>query len=69
MITIKSSLISRLEYNTAVQILKVQFKNGDIWIYEGVDEFIYAMMMDAPSIGKFFLENIKGKYTSTKEEK
>ena len=69
MIAVKSSLMSGVEYNSSTQILKVQFKNGDIWLYERVDDTIYSMLMEATSIGKFFLENIKGKYTSTKEEK
>lgn len=66
MIQVKSSLIEAVDYNQEKQILKVQFKNGDLWQYEEVDKFIWDEMINAKSIGKFFLEVIKGKYTSTK---
>lgn len=65
---VKSSLINEINYRPKTETLSVTFTNGDVWDYNGVDNTIWEMFRIANSTGKFYLENIKGKYTGTKVE-
>ena len=59
-----STNIQSFGYDRDVQLLIVQFKGSDkFYLYHGVPAEIYAQMEQAPSVGKFLSESIKGKYT------
>lgn len=61
----KSTMIDNVVYDFANNKLKVRFKNGSVYEYENVDKSVYENLTDAESIGKYFNENIKHKYTHT----
>lgn len=63
---VKSGIISSLGYDSKSSTLEVEFKSGDVWQYEGVELQQWNSLLMAASIGKYFLENIKGKFKETK---
>ena len=60
---VSSSQIAKVGYNTETATLTIQFKRkGSIYTYDNVPEPVYANMLKAQSVGKFFHDNIKGRY-------
>ena len=58
-----SSNISLVDYNTETKELGITFKpSGKRYEYLNVPESIYNGIISAPSAGKYFYANIKGKY-------
>jgi len=55
---VKSSALISVGYEGTTQVLQVQFKDGRVYEYEQVPPGFYMEMMTAPSIGKYFFENI-----------
>ena len=56
-----SSIISKVSYLAVNQLLSVSL-NGRTYIYEGVPASVAAAFQTAASPGRYFIENIKGKY-------
>ena len=54
-------------YDPETQELSVEFHKGDTYVYRGVTQPVYDAMMEAQSVGHFFLRNVKGNYECTKE--
>lgn len=46
------------EHNT----LYVHFNSGSTYVYDGVPQYEYENLMSASSHGRYFCNNIKGKY-------
>ena len=46
--------------------LQVQFKGGGLYSYNNVKPAVFEAFIKAPSPGKYFAANVKGKYTVTK---
>jgi hypothetical protein len=59
---VESSIIHSIGYNKERAVLQIQFKRGHVRDYELVPEEVYIRMMEAPSFGKFYLKEIKGKF-------
>ncbi len=66
MIEVKSSLITAVGYDEAQKELTVEFKKGGTYSYKPVPLPIYTAMMEAVSVGNFFLRNVKGQYPYVK---
>ena len=45
-------------------VLEVEFKNGRRYQYPGISKKMFRALIDSGSPGKFFNENIKGKFGS-----
>lgn len=58
----KSSQIVGIGYDPEAHILYIEFKRGSWYSYADVPENIYEEFRAAPSVGKYFFANIKGKY-------
>lgn len=69
MTPVKSSLITAIGYNEEKKELIVEFKKGDTYSYKPVPHAIYTAMLDALSMGSFFLRNVKGQYPTQKVER
>ena len=67
MIPVASSLIKAVGYDPETQELSVEFHKGDTYVYRGVPQLVYDAMKDAPSVGHFFLANVKKQYECIKE--
>lgn len=57
-----SSMISEYSYDDETQTLEVTFAKGGTYSYSGVQEEVFQAMKSADSVGRFFLQNIKGQY-------
>lgn len=59
---VKSSALLSVGYEDSTQILQVRFKDGRVYEYEQVPPIFYMEMMTAPSIGRYFFENIAASF-------
>lgn len=58
-----SSNISKVDYNPETKEMGITFKpSGKRYEYLNVPESIYNGIISAPSAGKYFYANIKGKF-------
>jgi hypothetical protein len=64
---IQSSAIASLGYDTKREMLEVEFRSGNVYRYLDVPEEVYQDLLQAKSKGRYFGENIRGRFTSTKE--
>jgi len=61
---VESSLIKEVAYENGVLIVK--FNTDAIYAYSGVPVRVYSEFIDASSVGRYFLQNIKEVYTYCK---
>lgn len=66
-VPVQSSNIAAVAYSNK-GTLGVRFISGKSHLYDGVPADVHKAMMAAPSIGKFFAAEIKGKYAPPAEE-
>ena len=57
-----SSMIQAYAWDPESQELEVVFVKGGTYSYSGVPEHVFEAMKQAPSVGRFFLAEIKGQY-------
>lgn len=57
--SVTSSQIAAVGYNEPRKQLRVEFANGSLYDYDGVDFSVFGEMMAAPSVGSFFHARIK----------
>jgi len=65
-ISVESSNIKEIGYDQASKILMVKFHNGGLYAYDAVPAEMFDELKSAPSKGKFFIANVKGKYSFRK---
>jgi len=58
----KSSNIKAVGYDEDTLTLYVEFVNGGRYTYEGVPLELFDAFKEAESKGRFFFQNIKGKF-------
>jgi hypothetical protein len=68
MITVSSSNISEIGYDSVNQMVYVRFLNGSLYIYKNVPEHDYQGLLNAPSIGSYLHRNYKNVYPYEKIE-
>lgn len=59
MVSVISSNLQSVGYDEEAQVLRVQFKGGATWDYQGVSRKEYGDLLGAPSVGKHFNQHIK----------
>ena len=69
MIPVASSLLKTVGYDDEKEELRVEFHKGGSYVYRGVTRRMYDAMMDDPSAGGYFIQNIKGRFECAKESK
>jgi hypothetical protein len=62
----KSSQIDEVAYDKAEMMLYVKFVRGAWYSYRNVPEEAYRGFLTAPSAGKYFAKEVKGKYEYAK---
>lgn len=62
-----STLIQRIALDEDARTLCVAFRNGRRYVYEGVPRTLYEAFKRAPSAGKFFNEQVKGRFACREE--
>lgn len=60
---LKSSNIHSISYNAEDQNLEVGFNSGKLYLYHNVPEELHQQFLAAESKGKFFKQNIRGKFS------
>lgn len=51
-------------YDTRSRVLEIEFSNGSINQYTGVSEEIYRRLMNAPSPGSYFRDEIEESFSA-----
>ena len=69
MTPVESSLIAAVGFDDEKAELYVEFKKGGLYSYQDVPKAVYTAMLNAKSVGKFFLENVKSQYKYSKYDK
>ncbi|PMB40664.1 KTSC domain-containing protein [Fischerella thermalis CCMEE 5205] len=62
MLPMNSSMANAIGYDSDRNILQIEFHNGAVYQYSDIDEDTWQDLHQADSIGKFFNENVRGKY-------
>lgn len=57
-----STSIAAAGYDPATLTLAIQFKGGGVYHYAGVPQEIVDQLRAAESVGKFYMQQIRGKY-------
>ena len=66
-ISVSSSNLRSIGYDSISQTLEVEFHNGSIYQYSSVPSSVYEALMSASSHGSYFNQHIKkGSYPYTK---
>ena len=55
-----SNAISKIGYDKTTKRMAVIFHHGREYEYEGVSEDTFKQFINAPSIGKFYNQHVKG---------
>ena len=64
---VKSSLITSVSYDAASKKLTVATtQNGATYAFAGVPQSVVTELTNAPSKGRFFNQNIRGRFPTTK---
>jgi hypothetical protein len=61
-VAVDSSAIAEVEYDTEASRLRVVFTSGAEYEYEDVPQDVYAGLLDADSVGRYFIDNIRDRY-------
>lgn len=56
---VQSSMLLSVGYDPADKVLEIEFKNGQVYRYFDVQPELFAELMNAESIGQFFVSKIK----------
>ncbi|BAU05105.1 KTSC domain-containing protein [Fischerella major NIES-592] len=62
MLPMNSSMANAIGYDSDRNILQIEFHNGAVYQYSDIDQDTWQDLHQADSIGKFFNENVRGKY-------
>ena len=61
---VQSTMANSLGYDPEHHRLQIEFKNGAVYQFDGVDEETWEDMKESDSPGRFFNREIKGNYLS-----
>lgn len=63
--SVRSSNVKAIGYDADRAELHVEFLNGRVYVYHGVDAATHAALMAAPSQGAYLHRHIKGAYVAS----
>lgn len=63
---VSSSNLRSVGYDAETQTLEIEFHKGGIYQYYGVPEYEYESLISASSIGRYFIDNIKTRYSHSR---
>lgn len=61
-VPVVSSMIASVGHDADTNTLEVRFNNGRVYTYTDVPVDAFDALVDAPSVGKHFLDNIRDQY-------
>lgn len=59
---VTSSMVHKLEYNSLMETLIVQFNDGGRYLYKNVPESVFKGLKRTPSVGKYMHKFVIGNY-------
>lgn len=59
---VDSTNLESAGFDSNTNILEVEFKNGSLYQYLGVPEYVFQELITASSVGVYFNQNIKNSY-------
>jgi len=60
---LNASNIRSAGYDSRSRVLEIEFSSGGIFQYSGVSDEVYRRLMNAPSPGTFFRDEIEESFT------
>jgi hypothetical protein len=60
--SVESSTLTTVAYDSNLETLQLQFRDGSIYSYSRIPAKIYEALLSAPSKGTYFNSNIRGKF-------
>ena len=60
---LNASNIRSAGYDSRSRVLEIEFSNGGIFQYSGVSDEVYRRLVNAPSPGSFFRDEIEESFT------
>lgn len=63
MIPVSSSVVSKVGYDPALEILRIEFHKGTLYEYSNVPSMEFDALLLAGSIGGYFNRHIRNKYS------
>lgn len=66
MVPVSSSNLAAVGYDPQNHEMHIEFTSGHTYAYYGVPEEIYRLLMAAPSLGSFFHQYIRNRYSDTR---
>lgn len=63
-IPVESTALASIGYSKRLRALEVEFRNGAVYRYLGVEPAVYGALQKAPSKTRFYDQNIRHKYRS-----
>ncbi|MES1245010.1 MAG: KTSC domain-containing protein [Acidobacteriota bacterium] len=63
---VSSSSVSSVGYDPETRTLELEFHSGSVYDYEEVPPEVFQALLEAPSVGRFFANEIRGQYPSTR---
>lgn len=67
-VEVHSSNLKSIGYDTSNSTLEIEFHSGGVYSYSDVPESEYLELISAPSIGRYYVSNIKNAYKSRKND-
>lgn len=61
-VNLRSSMIARIAYDDAARTLCIWFREAGKYVYEDVPRAVYDTLRAAPSAGRTFNSEVKGRY-------
>ncbi|MEA5572503.1 KTSC domain-containing protein [Calothrix sp. UHCC 0171] len=66
MLPINSSMANAVGYDADMSVLQIEFRNGAVYQYAGVEPEVWQDLHDTNSVGKYFNNEIRGNYLSSR---
>jgi len=60
--TVESTTLATVVYDEAREILQLEFCSRAVYLYSGVPGAVYHALLGAPSKGRYFNQNIRGRF-------
>ncbi|MEO1375043.1 MAG: KTSC domain-containing protein [Cyanobacteria bacterium J06635_10] len=64
MLPVASNMANAIGYDSENEVLQIEFNNGAVYQYSDIDEDTWEDLYTSEAVGRYFNQNIKGKYLS-----
>ena len=64
--SVSSSSVASVGYDPETRTMEIEFHSGSVYEYQEVPPEVFQALMEAPSKGRFFANEIRGQYPSSR---